>query len=407
MTNRSSHTGVVARRPHASTPAGNSAATYPTVLNVMGCRSVQYGSFEDYLVEVTRSCRRRRLTPVFVYPNEPVDPKFRDEIELAGGRLLVIPDTETATFRGALRLWREMRQTRPAIVHAHFGKSGYLAAVLGKLTRTPVVFASKHQTSWPYPTRKTKVTYALLSRITTGILAGAQPVREELPTLGVPSSKAVMVPFPGVDAARYHPLPSCRETTRAALHVPPQDALVIAVAHLKPQKGVNFLIDAIPSVLDRFPSTSFVVVGDGAQREELEREVASRGVSGRVRFVGHRSDVPELVSASDVFVCPSLCEGACASVLEAMAAAKPIVSTPVGLGRNLIRENGTGVVVQGSDAEELAKGICQLLDQPQEWSSQGRRARESVMRRAEVHRVSEQLADVYVSALESAHSRSD
>jgi glycosyltransferase involved in cell wall biosynthesis len=368
------------------------------ILNVMGCRSVQYGSFEGYLVAVTRSCRERSLAPVFIYPDEPADRQFRRDIEEAGGQIVVIAGTEKLSLTGARGLWREIVRTRPAVVHSHFGRVSYLAVLLGKLAGAPMVILTRHSTAWPRISLKNRAIHTLLSPFIWRVVVVSKPVSEELPSLGVPERKGALI-VPGVDTARYRPRPEVRDQIRGELAIPTNSVVIVAVAHMHVYKGLQYLVPAIPFVRERHPDVTFVIVGDGLLRPELQEQAVGLGVADSVRFVGHRQDVPELLAAADIFVCPSLSEGSCGSTLEAMAVGKPVVSTPVGLARDLLVESGSGLVVPAQSPKALAGGLSQLLEQPDRWPEMGLRAREVVERVAEVQTVADELAELYAEAV--------
>lgn len=372
------------------------------VLNVMGCRSVQYGSFEDYVVLLTGSCRRLGMTPVFVYAEEPADGRFRRRIERAGGVLEVVPGTDVPTAAGARAIWRSIAEHRPAIVHGHFGRAGYLAPLLGRVRGVPVTLLSKHQTSWPTVTTATRLVYTGLARAFTSVLVGAAPVGDELRGLGVPAEKITTVLFPGIDTDRYVPRPELRGEVRDRIGVSDDAPLVTAVSHMHQKKGVQYLLGAIPSVLSMHPAVSLAIVGDGPYRAHLEALSAAGGHADRVKFLGHRPDVPEILAASDIFVCPSLCEGGCAGSLEAMSVGLPVVSTPVGIARDLIIHSDSGRVVDPASASALAEGLNDVLGRPREWAAMGMRGRASVAAEASAQRTADLLAQVYADALAAA-----
>jgi len=375
------------------------------VLNVMGCRSVQYGSFEDYLVAVTRACCQRGMVPVFAYPGEPAVPRFREDIEAAGGEYVVVPGTDSFTVEGMRGLWRTIERLHPCIVHGHFGRPGYLGAALGHLGRTPVVLLSKHQTSWPRLSPATRIVYTMLVRWTWAVLVGATPVLEELASIGLPAKKCRLIPFPGIDVDRYRMRPELRAAARSGLGVSENQTLVAAVSHLQERKGLQFLIPALGPLLEAHPDAILAIVGDGPERPRLEALASECGVSSGARFLGHRSDIPELLAAADVFVCPSLCEGGCAGTLEAMAAGLPVVTTPVGIARDLILRSDSGAVVEPGSPTALAKGLSDMIARRAEWTAMGRRARDAVTSAAEFRHVAETLADTYVQAAREAAAR--
>jgi glycosyltransferase involved in cell wall biosynthesis len=273
---------------------------------------------------------------------------------------------------------------------------GYLGVVFGRLGGAKAVLLSKHQTSWPQITRKERAVYSLLSRIVTGVAVGAEPVREELPALGVPADKGIFVRFPGIDTSRYRPRPEVRARVRAELGVEEDASLIAAVSHLKRSKGVDYLVRAFADVLPEHGKAVLVVVGNGPEREALEEQVQLQGMADKVRFVGHREDVPEILAASDLFVCPSLLEGGCASALEAMAVGKPMIITPVGMARELVPRSESGVVVAPADSHAIANGMRQVFAQRDQWAAMGERGRAIVVRDASTRVVAEQLTTMYL-----------
>jgi glycosyltransferase involved in cell wall biosynthesis len=147
---------------------------------------------------------------------------------------------------------------------------------------------------------------------------------------------------------------------RAELAQGSRHRIVLTVARLDPQKGHNMLIAAASAV----PDAVFVCAGAGSQRAALEAEARARGVAGRLRFLGHREDIPALLAASDVVVLPSLYEGLPLAVLEGMAAGKPVVATAIGGTDEAVVDGETGLLVPGSDPAALAAAIRRVLDNP-------------------------------------------
>jgi glycosyltransferase involved in cell wall biosynthesis len=132
------------------------------------------------------------------------------------------------------------------------------------------------------------------------------------------------------------------------------------VARLDPQKGLGDLLEAAA----RVPDASFVVAGDGPDRERLGETARSLGLHDRVCFLGHRDDVPDLLRSCDVFVLPSLYEGFPLSVLEAMAAGKPVIATAVGGTPEAVSDGETGFLVPPGDPSALAAAIRAVLSDP-------------------------------------------
>jgi hypothetical protein len=150
--------------------------------------------------------------------------------------------------------------------------------------------------------------------------------------------------------------------------------LVLTPARLDAQKGHRVLFEAIP----RVPDATFLLAGEGPEREPLEALAAQLGIGERVRFLGRREDVPQLLAACDVFALPSLYEGSSLAVLEAMAAGIPIVSSAIGGTDELIEDGRGGLLVAPGDAEGLATALQRVIGDPALRESLAGNARERV-----------------------------
>jgi len=160
-------------------------------------------------------------------------------------------------------------------------------------------------------------------------------------------------------------------------------------------KGHEFLIQAIPSVIKRFPSAHFYLVGKGSQ-ESLRRDSESLGIADNLHILGERSDIPELLSSSDVFVLPSLTEGTPGALLEAMAMELPCVATRVGNIPEVVQHQKEGLLIEPADPREISEAITHVLSRPDEARMLGVRARN----RVEAHYDLAATARAYVALIE-------
>jgi len=153
------------------------------------------------------------------------------------------------------------------------------------------------------------------------------------------------------------PVNSTLRTTLAGARKRP---VVLTTARLHKQKGCRYLLEAATQV----PEAMFVIAGDGPQRTKLEVLTRELGLIDRVVFLGHRDDIPDLLASCDVFVLPSLFEGLPISVLEAMAAGKPVIATAIGGTDEAVVHGETGLLVPPADADALAAAIRTVLSDP-------------------------------------------
>jgi glycosyltransferase involved in cell wall biosynthesis len=170
---------------------------------------------------------------------------------------------------------------------------------------------------------------------------------------------------------------------------------VLTVARLESQKDHATLIEAVP----RVPDARFVLVGEGGERRALESRARALGVSDRVRFLGLRGDIADLLAISDVFVLPSLYEGLPLSILEAMAAGKPVVASSIPGIDEVVVDGETGLLVPPRDPAALAASIRLLLTDSDLRVRLGDAGRERVHGTFSLERMVEGVVAVYQEAL--------
>jgi len=138
---------------------------------------------------------------------------------------------------------------------------------------------------------------------------------------------------------------------------------VTIVAALRPEKNHVMFIESAGRVMKREESARFLIVGEGEQREFLEKETERRELRGRVTFLGSREDIPDILSASDISVLCShpVVETFPLTVLEAMACGLPVISTDVGSLSDIITDRRDGILIPAGDSEALAENIIELI----------------------------------------------
>jgi glycosyltransferase involved in cell wall biosynthesis len=170
--------------------------------------------------------------------------------------------------------------------------------------------------------------------------------------------------------------------------------VVGTIGRLSAQKGHRFLLDAAAILRERLPDVRTLIVGDGDLMDDLRAQADRLGLAERVVFAGHRTDVPDLLAALDVFCISSLYEGTPLALFEAMAAARPIVSTAVDGCREILEDGSNGLLVPPGDAEALARGLERALTEAGLREALGRRAFED-SRRYDVQACVEQMEALY------------
>lgn len=258
-----------------------------------------------------------------------------------------------------LKLARFLRRSKTRILHLHNSTALFYGTLAGKLAGTPCIVYTEHGRDFS-SSRKAKFANGLLSRMVDKVVVVAESCKNYLVAKeGVAAEHVVTVPN-GIDASRFG-VDYDKAAIRAALGLEERHAVIGVVARLDPIKNHAALIRAMQRVAAKLPQAVLLVVGDGPLRGELESLAAELELGGHVRFLGARADVPELLSILDVFVLPSHSEGLSLTLLEASAAAKPIVATDVGGNGEVVTNGENGLLVPPDDAQALAEAMLRIL----------------------------------------------
>lgn len=309
-----------------------------------------FGGSEEAALHLMGSLDRTRWEPVLLYHDHGGVARLAEGAERLGIRTRVVrPLPERRQIAGVPSLWRAIRAERPAIFHAHLSwplacRYGVIAS---RLARVPALVATAHLYVELQGGRRPPVTLRPLRRI----IAVSDEVRERYAgQLRVPDRRLAVVRN-GIPVPRTLRPPDA--VLRAELVRGRPDFVVLTPARLHEQKGHAYLLAAAAQI----PDATFVLAGDGPLRAPLEAQARELGISERCLFLGHRTDVQDLLAAADLLVLPSLWEGLPVSVLEGMAAGLPIVATAIGGTDEAVTNESNGLLVPPRDAGALATAI--------------------------------------------------
>ncbi len=325
-----------------------------------------------------------------------------------GVRPIVIPalGREIAPLRDLStlwRLWRLMRAYRPHVVHTHTAKAGFVGRVAARLAGVPVVVHTFHGHVFhgyfgPVKTRLFIFLERFCARLSDRVLTVSDRLKEELTGYGIaPADRITVIPL-GLDLAPFATTPRRAGALRRELGLSDATPLVGIVGRLVPIKNHRLFLEAATQVN---AAAHFVIVGDGECRADLEARAQALGLAERVHFLGWRDAdrLPAIYSDLDTLVISSDNEGTPVSIIEAMAAGAPVVSTAVGGVSDLIDDGRTGVLVPPGDAPALADAMNRLLHEPARAQALAETARPPALARFGIDRLAEDLAGLYLELL--------
>jgi glycosyltransferase involved in cell wall biosynthesis len=332
------------------------------------------------------------------------------ELGVAPTRVPMQRDPGLADLAALRRLVSILRGDRPAIVHTHAAKAGALgrvaALIAGGRSRPVLVHTFHGHSLTGYFPGRTAAAYRTierwLARRTDALVAVSGEVRDELVRLGVAAPERFVVVPVGFDLARFLD-DSDRSRRRAALRaqwgVAADAELITLVARLVPVKRVDRFLQVAQLLADR-PGARFVVVGDGDLRDRLATSEEARSLGERLVWAGFRRDMADVLFAGDLVMLTSDHEGTPVSLIEAQAAAVPVVATDVGGTRSAVRDGETGVLAPADDVRGLAAAAAALLDDRELAASMAAAGRRHAAERYTLERLVEDHDRLYRSLLD-------
>jgi glycosyltransferase involved in cell wall biosynthesis len=289
------------------------------------------------------------------------------------------------------------RARKARILHVH----GYAAADFGRLAARAAgakLVLHEHFADPRMPAYQALADRLLRAR-TDAAIAVSRSTRDFLVNERSVPADRVRVIWNGAPLDEFAPVPRERALkVRRDLALPEHALVVGTIGRLNAQKGHRFLLDAAALLLPRRPEARVLVAGDGDLMVDLRRQATELGLADRVVFAGHRTDVPDLLGALDVFCISSLYEGTPLALFEAMAAGKAVVSTSVDGCREVLEDGVTGLLVPPGDAASLAGALDRVAADAALRDGLGRRALEA-SKRYDVKTCVEEMQRLYDEVL--------
>ncbi len=255
-----------------------------------------------------------------------------------------------------------IRSARLDLIDAQFiAPAGVVVALTPRLVPFVVTVHRWDILEFPYrwPMARTATTFTLESA--RGIIAVGNEILSEVRRFTRRDSRIAVIPN-AVDTERFRPDVECG-SLRRMIGIPEDHRVILSVGRLIPRKSYEYLLQAMRSVLTRFEECTLLMVGEGHLRRNLETLGHTLGLRDRARFLGvaKETDLPLLYAMADVFVMPSLSEGHCVSILEAMSSGRPVVASSIAANRESITDGQEGILVPARNVPLLAEAILRLL----------------------------------------------
>ncbi|MGI9149130.1 MAG: glycosyltransferase family 4 protein [Chloroflexota bacterium] len=312
---------------------------------------------------------------------------------------------------GALaRMVQLVHRLKPDIVHTHMAKAGTVGRLAARICRVPLVMHTYHGHVFhsyfsPARTRVFLTIERALGLATNRLIVIGDGQRAEIASYGVaPLHKLVTIRL-GLELRQFLDAERTRGELRHELGIGAEVPLVGIVARLVPIKAPEIFLQAAVRMRAALPRVQFLVVGDGERRQELETLANQLGLADCVRWLGWRRDMVRVYADLDVVALTSLNEGSPVALIEALASARPVVSTAVGGVPEVVVHGETGLTVPASDVAALAEASLRLLRDPSLARRLGSAGRQHVYPRYDSSRLVTDVRNLYLHELEAVGPR--
>ena len=361
--------------------------------------NIEFGGGERGFLQLVSRLRHRFDFFVAAMPGGP----FQQQIEEMGIPFVPLDVSRRISIKPIGQMRDFVRGNNIDIIHSQGARVDFFARIAGRMANTPHVLSTVQMPIEGFdvgPLRKKL--YLLMDRLSGIFVERFIVVSEALKRLfiegrRIPAQRVVRI-YNGIELDFYQPNAN-QGDLRSKWDIPSRVPLIGAVGRMVWQKGFEFFLRAIPEIMESYPDTRFLLVGDGPLRTKLENLAQQLNIDDSITFTGFQSDIRQILSAIDVLVVPSILEGLPMIILEGMAMAKPIVSTHIDGITEQISDEKEGILVPMRTSKDLAKAVSRLIHDRELAIRLGKAARRRVKNHFTVEQMIRETESVYLSLI--------
>lgn len=354
------------------------------IAHVVG--SLTYGGAENQVVRIVSgldSTRFSKYLVTFVHKTEGQDHLVASEVNryIVGKR----------GIKKLFHLARFLRNERIQIVQTHMYAPNLIGSLAARLAGVPVIITTEHgKNTWKRMRHHMVERFIINPIVSMRVAVSKDILRLRKDKDHVPGRKIIFI-------GNCVDIPDERH-----FRAEKEQTIIGTVGRLVPAKDYRTLLIAAKDVIAKRPDVKFIFVGDGEEREMLEKTAASLNIASHIEFLGWQSDVGHYLDQMDLFVLSSITEGIPVALLEAMVKGIPIVATNVGGIPEVIQDGLNGLLVQAGHPENLAHAILNMLEHEDIKARLGRAARARIIESFAVTQICREYATLYEALLSEA-----
>lgn len=316
------------------------------------------GGLQQVVVNICRTIDRDKFDISVLCLREMGE--FVPEIENLGIKVLYLPQKEHGTdYFSFIKVAKILKDNNIDVIHTHNTQPFVDGTIGALLSGVKTIVHTDHARSFP-DKRRYMFAEWLMSKIAYKVVGVSDHTSNNLHKYEKIALKKIVTVPNGIDGTKYN-ISIDKNKKKNELGIIKQGPIIGLGVRLEEQKGLLYLLQAMPIVLKEFPELTLIIAGDGSFKNTLIKEAQLLGIDDNTLFVGPRLDLPELLKLFDLYVLPSLWEGLPMVLLEAMAAGCPIVATDVGGNSLAIKHGENGSLIAAGDHEILASEVIKVL----------------------------------------------
>jgi len=301
-----------------------------------------------------------------------------DQLSASGISVHHLDLTHNLDLSVIFRFKKLMQDIKPDVLITYLPHADLLGRFVGKAVGTPTIVGSIRVRL----TRSKYLPFFIIDGLTSPLVNhyhfNSQTIANLHQRLLLVSSKKITVIPNTIDVSKYD-INIDIERKKSDLNIPSDRLIIGCIARLRKQKGHPYLITAFKKIITRHPQALLVLAGDGEEKSSVLDTINKLNLRDNVIMLGNRHDIPEILQLFDIFAFTTLYEGMSNSIMEAMAARRPIVTTDIPENCELIDHGQSGLLVPARDVNATAHALNTLIEQPSKRHLLGQRAHQSVI----------------------------
>lgn len=332
-----------------------------SILEIIGDSSL--AGAPRHLLSILKNLDKEKFSPHCICPPGPLAGEIK---KLRRHSLDIIAMESRLDFKAISEIRKKIKHLKPDIIHIHGTRAGILGRLAAIGLNIPVIY-TEHLWTKQFRLQSRLLNFAhynanwFLDMFTTLNIAVSEAVKDFMVSSRITRAEKVQVIYNGIESTKF----------KAKIFSNSQEFLLGTIGTLNYQKGMQYLIKAIPKIKNEFAGIRLEIMGDGTYKRKLLKEIDKLKIKPYVKFVGFMPDPKKYLTRFDLYVQPSLSESFGLAIVQAMSVGLPVIATNTGGIPEVVTEGKSGLLVEPANPQALADAILDLLRHPQKARKMG------------------------------------